>query len=58
VVRVGIVMIKISLKNDVEYCPHCGCLAVKVYLIQVGSLEFILCHKCVLILRKKINRIS
>jgi len=38
--------IKISRKSDTEFCPCCGNMAVRVYLVRVGVLEFILCHRC------------
>jgi len=39
-------MISVDRKKDVELCPCCGKMVIRVYLVIVGALEFVLCHKC------------
>jgi ssDNA-binding Zn-finger/Zn-ribbon topoisomerase 1 len=47
-------MISIDRKKDVERCPVCGKVAVRVYLVKLAVLEFILCHGCLNDLKYKI----
>lgn len=47
-------MISVDRKRDVETCPVCGVLGVKVYLVTLGALQFIICHNCLIDLKYKI----
>lgn len=45
-------MISVERKSDVENCPVCGKMAVRVYLVTLGALthlsflQFVICRKC------------